>query len=100
MNTKQYLESHGHLELRGMLIGWDEFYEDWFNSKNFTIWYTTLDRIKKSGDIEAEKEHRSDYKFIMDAFLQQWCDEIDYQNQKKLEEEIEEMQLARSPYFE
>ena len=89
MNTKNDIQTLGYANVNGQLIGWDEFYEAFFNSEQYTIWYRELVVIQER-DPHREEYHRGLFKPMMDQHLDAFCEVLDDEIARQLEEEVDE----------
>ena len=89
MTTKNDIQTLGYTNVNGQIIGWDEFYEAFFNSEQYLTWYRQLIVIQETKP-NFEEDHRGLFKPMMDDFFDGFCETIDEWVQEELEREVDE----------
>ena len=89
MTTKTDIQTLGYTNLNGQIIGWDEFYEAFFNSEDYLQWYRQLIVIQETKP-DFEEDHRGLFKPMMDQFFDDFCQSIEDLLNEEFEREVDE----------
>lgn len=98
MTAYTEIKTKGCTEVVGQMIGLDEFYEDFFSSEAYNLWYRRLIIIQEQDPL-AEPKHRAAFQPMMDAEFQKWCSELDRREADYADECREELRDELSKRF-